>query len=69
MIPHISVAKNAVKELMGKYHDIPMDLADASLVVAAESRNLYRVFTTDGDLYIYRLKDGRAFEVIPMICR
>ncbi len=56
-------------ELMGKYHDIPMDLADASLVVAAESRNLYRVFTTDGDFYIYRLKDGKAFEVIPTIRR
>ncbi len=56
-------------ELMGKYHDIPMDLADASLVVTAESRKLYRVFTTDGDFYIYRMKDGRAFEVIPMIRR
>ncbi|QTA93304.1 type II toxin-antitoxin system VapC family toxin [Desulfonema magnum] len=56
-------------ELMGKYRDIPMDLADASLVVTAESRKLYRIFTTDGDFYIYRMKDGRAFEVIPMIRR
>ena len=33
--------------LMAQYQDTPMDLADASLVVVAESRTLRRVFTTD----------------------
>ena len=33
--------------LMAQYQDTPMDLADASLVVVAESRGLRRVFTTD----------------------
>lgn len=33
--------------LMAQYQDTPMDLADASLVVVAESRTLRRVFTTE----------------------
>ena len=51
--------------LMAQYQDTPMDLADASLVVAAESRTLRRVFTTDSDFYVYRLTDGSALEVVP----
>jgi predicted nucleic acid-binding protein len=50
--------------LMEKYRDTPMDLADASLVVVAESLTLRRVFTLDRDFYIYRLADGTALEVI-----
>ena len=50
--------------LMDKYRDTPMDLADASLVVVAESLSLRRVFTLDRDFYIYRLADGTALEVI-----
>ena len=52
-------------ELMERYRDAPMDLADASLVVAAESLALRRVFTVDHQFYIYRLSDGSALEVIP----
>ena len=51
--------------LMAQYQDTPMDLADASLVVVAESRALHRVFTTDSDFYVYRLADGSALEVVP----
>ena len=51
--------------LMAQYQDTPMDLADASLVVVAESRALCRVFTTDSDFYVYRLADGSALEVVP----
>jgi predicted nucleic acid-binding protein len=51
--------------LMAQYQDTPMDLADASLVVVAESRGLRRVFTTDSDFYVYRLADGSALEVVP----
>ena len=52
-------------ELMDRYQDCPMDLADASLVAAAEALNESLIFTLDGDFYIYRLANGRAFEVIP----
>ncbi len=50
--------------LMEKYRDAPMDLADASLVVVAETRKLRRVFTIDSDFHIYRLSDGTALDVI-----
>lgn len=51
--------------LMNKYQDTPMDFADASLVVAAEVLNINRIFTLDGDFYIYRFNDTQSFEVIP----
>lgn len=52
-------------QLMERYADTPMDLADASLIAAAETLNLRQVFTIDADFYIYRLPDGSALEVIP----
>ncbi|VXD17240.1 conserved hypothetical protein [Planktothrix serta PCC 8927] len=54
-----------MKVLMEKYQDIPMDLADSSLVATAESQKIKRIFTLDSDFYIYRLYDRDAFEVIP----
>ena len=53
------------RSLMEKYHDLPMDLTDATLVAVAEARKLKRVFTLDGDFQVYRLKDRTAFKVIP----
>ena len=54
-----------MKVLMEQYKDTPMDLADASLVAAAESLRLRRIFTLDSDFYVYRIKDKDAFEVLP----
>jgi len=51
--------------LMDKYNDRPMDLADASLVAAAERLGSQRIFTLDSDFHIYRLADGSALECIP----
>jgi len=51
--------------LMEKYHDTPMDLADASIMAVAESRSFHCVFTVDSDFYIYRLTDGSTLKVIP----
>ena len=51
-------------DLMRQYRDIPMDLADASLVAAAESRSLARVFTVDRGFFYYRLHDGSILEVV-----
>ena len=36
-----------IKELMGKYRDLPMDLADVALVRAAEHDRLRQIFTLD----------------------
>ena len=51
--------------LMDQYRDLPMDLADASLVAAAEALGLRQVFTLDRHFYAYRLADGTALEVFP----
>ena len=50
--------------LMAKYSNVPMDMADASLVAVAELRGMRRVFTIDSDFYIYRLEDNSMLEVI-----
>ncbi len=50
--------------LMAKYRNVPMDAADASLVAVAESRGFHRLFTLDGDFYIYRLADGSVLDVV-----
>lgn len=54
-----------MRELMRQYHDTPMDLADASLVVAAEQLNLRRIFTLDSHFYAYRINGTQPFEVVP----
>ncbi len=54
-----------IPALMQQFQDLPMDLADASLVAVADERRLQRVFTLDRDFHVYRLPDGRAFEVVP----
>jgi predicted nucleic acid-binding protein len=56
-------------ELMEQYADHPMELADASLVVAAERLRTRRIFTLDRDDFsTYRLRRGRTpqpFEILP----
>ncbi len=51
--------------LMRQYHDSPMDLADASLVVVAEQRNLRQIFTLDSHFQAYRINGTYPFEVVP----
>lgn len=53
-----------MRELMGVFRDSPMDLADASVVAAAESLSADQVFTFDKHFYAYRLGDGSALEVV-----
>ena len=50
--------------LMRQYQDSPMDLADASLVAAAESLSLRRVFTVDRGFFYFQLSDGSPLLVI-----
>jgi predicted nucleic acid-binding protein len=54
-----------MERLMSKYRDVPMDLADASLVAVAEERRLTKVFTLDRDFRIYRLLGRRSFVIVP----
>ncbi|MDC7233247.1 MAG: PIN domain-containing protein [Spirochaetales bacterium] len=48
---------NRIIDLSKKYSDVPMDLADASLVVIAEELNIKEIITIDSDYYIYRTID------------
>jgi hypothetical protein len=56
-------------ELMETYDDHPMDLADASLVTAAESLGTNTVFTVDRrDFETYRVRRGHRhyhMEIVP----
>jgi hypothetical protein len=49
-----------------QYADLPMDYADATLVVLAEELETNLVFTTDRrDFSVYRIKGRRRFDVLP----
>ena len=51
-----------IVELMRKYRNLPMDLADASLVILAEHLGSGRILSTDGrDFGAYRWKNRRPF--------
>ena len=55
---------NKMNTLMKKYQNVPMDLADASLITLAESMKFRQIFTIDSDFHIYRLSDGSVLEII-----
>ena len=51
-----------IAELMAKYRDLPMDLADASLVILAETMGTGRILSTDRrDFRAYRWKNRKPF--------
>ena len=55
-----------MKELMRKFRDLPMDLADAALVRVAERERLRRIFTLDRrDFQIYRPSRIGRFVILP----
>jgi predicted nucleic acid-binding protein len=54
-----------MQALMDQYRDRPMDLADASLVVAVEATGESKIFTIDSDFYIYQRHGSEPFEVVP----
>lgn len=56
---------NRMALLMEKYRDRPMDLADASRIVAAERLGARYIFTLDRDFHIYRLSDGTTLSPVP----
>jgi predicted nucleic acid-binding protein len=55
-----------MRELMRKYRDLPMDLADAALVRVAEREKLRRIFTLDRrDFEVYRPSRLGRFSLLP----
>lgn len=51
-------------QLSKKYSDVPMDLADSSLIVIAELTNITDIITIDSDYYIYKTKNKKSLNNI-----
>jgi hypothetical protein len=55
-----------LQELMERYHDRPMDFADATLVHLARRESLSTIFTIDHDDFeTYRIEGRRRFRILP----
>jgi hypothetical protein len=55
-----------IRDLMQKYRDLPMDLADAALVRVAERERISTVFTLDRrDFSLYRPSRIGRFRIVP----
>jgi predicted nucleic acid-binding protein len=55
-----------MRELMEKYRDLPMDLADAALVRVAERDARSQIFTLDRTHFsVYRAGRRRRFAIVP----
>lgn len=67
LLPVFSLAAEAesILDLMHRYRNVPMALADACLVRMAETHEQATVFTLDSDFSIYRKAHRR---VIPVLC-
>ncbi|MBI1816466.1 MAG: PIN domain-containing protein [Deltaproteobacteria bacterium] len=56
----------ALDALMARYHDRPMDFADATLVHLARRESLNTIFTIDyDDFETYRIDGRRRFRIVP----
>lgn len=66
LVPASVESLSRCRNLMLKYDDLPMDFADASLVVLGEELDTNLVLTTDRrDFAVYRLARDRGFEIVP----
>ncbi|RHX84297.1 type II toxin-antitoxin system VapC family toxin [Leptospira stimsonii] len=51
-----------IKNRMKKYSDLPMDLADASLMCIAEREGIERIISIDSDFSIYKTLKGKFLQ-------
>jgi predicted nucleic acid-binding protein len=59
-----------MRQLMEKYADLPMDLADAALVCVADRDRVRTVFTLDRrDFGVYRLPGAKRLGILPKAAR
>ena len=66
VLPLDEAAVPRIRDLMYKYRDLPMDLADAALVHVAERERIPRVLTLDRrDFSLYRPARLGRFQIIP----
>jgi predicted nucleic acid-binding protein len=66
LVPQSAASLSRSMTLMEKYHDVPMDFADATLVVLAEETGTDEVFTLDRRGFsAYRIHGRKAFSIRP----
>jgi predicted nucleic acid-binding protein len=53
-----------IRTLMNKYKNLPIDFADACLILLSEKLKINRIITIDGDFNIYRTC-GKKFKILP----
>jgi len=51
-------------ELSQKYQDLPMDFANACLVLLAEKQKITKIATIDKDFGIYRINGELPFDLV-----
>jgi predicted nucleic acid-binding protein len=67
LVPSSTTSLQRVRKLLGKYVDLPMDFADATLVALAEELDCTSVFTTDRtDFSVYRV-GRKPFRIVPSV--
>lgn len=66
IVPQSTESLARCATLMEKYKDIPMDFADATLVVFAEEADIDQVFTLDKRGFnVYRIRGRQRFKIRP----
>jgi uncharacterized protein len=66
LVPQSAESLERAAELMGKYRDVPMDFADATLVVLAEEMGIHEILTLDvRGFTIYRIHGRESFTIHP----
>jgi predicted nucleic acid-binding protein len=66
LVPSSVESLRRVKDLLQKYQDLPMDFADASLVVLAHDLGIDQVLTFDRKHFsTYRIDKKQPFSIIP----
>ena len=66
LVPSSAISLQRVVVLMERYRNVPMDFADATLVVLGEELETHQVFTLDRRGFsVYRLHQRKAFQILP----
>jgi uncharacterized protein len=66
MVPSSATSLERARELILRYADLPMDYADATLVVLAEDMGVDLVLTTDRRYFeVYRVHGRKPFRILP----
>jgi uncharacterized protein len=67
LVPSTELSLKRCRTLLQKYGDLPIDFADATLIVLAEDLDTDMVFTFDSDFRVYRIRGRKHFQIFPQV--